>query len=365
MLVKLEYIWLDGYSPDQNLRSKTKIWNFNPTQTTKFNVLRDNGPCPDELPIWSFDGSSTKQAEGNFSDCLLKPVRVISDPQRKQAFLVMCEVLNTDKTPHESNNRHLIPIKDEEISVEDFNVEWEEEFWFGFEQEYTLIKDGKPLGFPKEYPAVNPNPQGLYYCSVGIRNVNGRIIAEEHLDTCLSAGLKVIGINAEVLLGQWEYQLFGKGAKQASDDLWLSRYFLHRICEKYKVHVEFHPKPVAGEWNGSGLHCNFSNKRMREEGEKEYYKEVCEKLKDRHIEFINDYGSSNELRLTGKFETADINTFSYGVSDRGASIRIPIGVVNDGWKGYMEDRRPASNADPYKITKLLSEILIEEIKLVH
>ena len=314
MLVKLEYIWLDGYSPDQNLRSKTKIWNFNPTQTTKFNVLRDNGPCPDELPIWSFDGSSTKQAEGNFSDCLLKPVRVISDPQRKQAFLVMCEVLNTDKTPHESNNRHLIPIKDEEISVEDFNVEWEEEFWFGFEQEYTLIKDGKPLGFPKEYPAVNPNPQGLYYCSVGIRNVNGRIIAEEHLDTCLSAGLKVIGINAEVLLGQWEYQLFGKGAKQASDDLWLSRYFL---------------------------------------------------LKDRHIEFINDYGSSNELRLTGKFETADINTFSYGVSDRGASIRIPIGVVNDGWKGYMEDRRPASNADPYKITKLLSEILIEEIKLVH
>ena len=157
MLIKLEYIWLDGYTPDQNLRSKTKIWEFNPTQTPKFNILRDNGPCPDELPNWSFDGSSTKQAEGNFSDCLLKPVRVISDPQRKQAFLVLCEVLNADGTPHISNHRHILNNEDQ--------------FWFGFEQEYTLIKDGKPLGFPQD---GNPEPQGLYYCAVGMRNVNGR-----------------------------------------------------------------------------------------------------------------------------------------------------------------------------------------------
>jgi len=359
MLVKLEYIWLDGYSPDQNLRSKTKIWEFNPTKTPKFNPLRYNGPCPEELPIWSFDGSSTKQAEGNFSDCLLKPVRVIADPERKQAFLVMCEVLNADNTPHESNNRHLIPISQEDTNILGALVE--EDMWFGFEQEYTLIKNGKPLGFPKD---GYPEPQGKYYCSVGIRSVNGREIAEKHLDTCLSAGLRVIGINAEVLLGQWEYQLFGEGAKNASDDLWLSRYLLHRICETYEVHVEFHPKPVEGDWNGSGLHCNFSNKRMREEGDKKYFKEICEKLKDRHNEFISNYGSSNELRLTGEFETADINTFSYGISDRGASIRIPIGVVNDEWKGYMEDRRPASNADPYKITKLLSEILITVGELV-
>ena len=360
MLVKLEYIWLDGYTPDQNLRSKTKIWDFNPTQTPKFNVLRENGPCADELPFWSFDGSSTKQAEGNFSDCLLKPVRVISDPQRKQAFLVMCEVLNADSTPHESNNRHLIPSGEDDTYMLGELIE--EDIWFGFEQEYTLIKDGKPLGFPKD---GYPEPQGKYYCSVGTRSVNGRDIAEKHLDTCLSAGLKVIGINAEVLLGQWEYQLFGEGAKNTSDDLWLSRYLLHRICERYEVHVEFHPKPVEGDWNGSGLHCNFSNQRMREEGGKDYFREICEKLKESHKEFINNYGSANELRLTGKFETADINTFSYGISDRGASIRIPIGVVNDGWKGYMEDRRPASNGDPYKITTLLSEILIEKIKLVH
>lgn len=360
MLVKLEYIWLDGYTPDTNLRSKTKIWEFKPNQYPKFNTLRDNGPCPDELPLWSFDGSSTQQAEGNFSDCLLKPVRVIVDPQRKQAFLVMCEVLNPDETPHESNTRHLITTNDGIMST--LEEDQDKDTWFGFEQEYTLIKGGKPLGFPKD---GYPEPQGKYYCSVGTRSVNGREIAEKHLDTCLSAGLKVIGINAEVLLGQWEYQLFGKGAKNASDDLWLTRYLLHRICEQYEVHVEFHPKPVEGDWNGSGLHCNFSNKRMREEGNKKYFEEICEKLKEKHSEFINDYGSDNELRLTGEFETADINTFSYAVSDRGASIRIPIGVVNDGWKGYMEDRRPASNADPYKITKLLSEILVTVGDLVH
>ena len=340
MLVKLEYIWLDGYLPESNLRSKTKIWDFSPT-TDQYSPLRENGPCPEELPTWSFDGSSTRQAEGNFSDCLLHPVRVIADPQRKQAFLVLCEVLNADGTPHISNHRHILNNEDQ--------------FWFGFEQEYTLIKDGKPLGFPQD---GNPEPQGLYYCAVGMRNVNGRNLAEEHLNTCLSAGLEITGINAEVLLGQWEYQILGKGCKRASDDLWLTRYLLQRTCEKYDVHVEFHPKPVLGDWNGSGLHTNFSNTRMREIGGKEYFTEICENLKTKHVEFIKNYGSSNELRLTGDYETADINTFSYGVSDRGASIRIPLGVVNDSWRGYLEDRRPASNGDPYKITKLLSEVLV-------
>ena len=354
MLIKLEYVWLDGYTPESNLRSKTKIWDWDPQKEAKFNPLRDNGPCPEELPLWSYDGSSTKQADGSFSDCLLKPVRVLADPQRKQAFLVMCEVLNPDGTPHKSNTRHQVPTN-ENIKNEDKNM------WFGFEQEYTLVKDGKPLGFPKDgYPA----PQGLYYCSVGVNNVNGRKIAEEHLDVCLSAGLHITGINAEVLLGQWEYQLFGRGAKRASDDLWLSRYLLQRICEKFDVHVEFHPKPVEGSWNGSGLHTNFSNTYMRETGGEEYFRGICEKLKVRHKEFIKNYGSSNELRLTGDFETANITEFSYGISDRGASIRIPIGVINDGWKGYLEDRRPASNADPYKITKLLTETIVSMDKVV-
>jgi glutamine synthetase len=358
MKIKLEYIWLDGYNPEPNLRSKTKVMEWDPAKEPKYSTLRENGcPATKELPIWSYDGSSTKQAEGNKSDCLLKPCRVIPDPQRKQSFLVMCEVLNPDGTPHETNTRSKIPNDDVDkgvfVNAKDFTNK-KEELWFGFEQEYTLIKDGKPLGFPKD---GYPEPQGRYYCAVGTRNVTGREIAEQHLDVCLSAGLNVTGINAEVLLGQWEYQLLGKGNKKGADDLWLSRYLLHRICEQYDVHVEFHPKPVSGDWNGSGLHVNFSNKRMREVGGKDYFSAVCELLGDMHDKFIENYGSSNELRLTGKHETQSIHKFSYGISDRGASIRIPVGTVNNEWKGYLEDRRPSSNADPYKITKLLSEVL--------
>lgn len=344
MKIKLEYIWLDGYKPEPNLRSKTKVIEWSSINNPKYDALRENGcPAVEELPVWSYDGSSTKQADGNKSDCLLKPCRVIPDPQRKQSFLVMCEVLNPDGKPHISNTRHNISSETES-----------DELWFGFEQEYTLVRDGKPLGFPKD---GYPEPQGKYYCAVGSRNVTGREIAEQHLDVCLSAGLNITGINAEVLLGQWEYQLLGKGNKKGADDLWLSRYLLHRICEQYNVQVEFHPKPVHGDWNGSGLHVNFSNKRMREYGGEEFFIDICETLEKLHKKFIDNYGSSNELRLTGMHETQSIEKFSYGISDRGSSIRIPVGTVNNNWKGYLEDRRPSSNADPYKITKLLSEVL--------
>jgi glutamine synthetase len=365
MKVKLEYIWLDGYHPEQNLRSKTKVWDYDPIKTPKYNSFRENGPCPEELPVWSFDGSSTQQSKGNFSDCLLKPVRVIMDPQRKKSFLVMCEVLNPDSTSHKSNTRHLIPKKEvdagEFVNVKDFTRD-NYDMWFGFEQEYTLIgKNGRPLGFPD---GGFPDSQGKYYCAVGNRNVSGREIAEQHLDVCLSSGLNITGINAEVLLGQWEYQLLGMGVTRSADDLWLSRYLLHRICEQYEVHVEFHPKPVDGDWNGSGLHTNFSNKKMREIGGKEYIMNICDLLKQHHTKFIDNYGAYNNMRLTGNHETQSIDKFSVGESDRGASIRIPVGLVNNGWKGYLEDRRPASNADPYKITKLLYETILNVDNLV-
>jgi glutamine synthetase len=322
---RYEYIWLDGYKPEPNLRSKTKI--------LKEEVNLEN------LPVWSFDGSSTKQADGHFSDCLIKPVRMIKDPQRKNGFLVMCEVLNPDGTPHNSNRRFKLE-----------KYESDDDFWWGIEQEYAIINPStnRPVGFPEN---GYPESQGMYYCSVGYGNVEARQLVEEHLDICLDAGLNVTGINSEVLLGQWEFQLFGKGAKNTSDDLWLARYLLYRLSEKYKLKIEIHPKPVRGDWNGSGCHVNFSNTKMRDIGGEEYFTKICEELRKNHEEHILAYGSDNEQRLTGLHETANIDTFSYGLSDRGASIRIPISVPLNNWKGYLEDRRPASNMDPYRVTR--------------
>ncbi|MEM6798837.1 MAG: glutamine synthetase beta-grasp domain-containing protein [Planctomycetota bacterium] len=319
MAYKLEYIWLDGYKPEPSLRSKTKIVGSQPGSV-------------DECPGWSFDGSSTEQAEGHSSDCLLKPVKMIEDPDRDDAALVLCEVLKADGSVHESNFRGQFTD--------------DPDLWLGFEQEYTIMKDGAPLGFPE---GGYPGPQGPYYCSVGYDNCVGRDIVEDHLNTCLAAGLGVTGINAEVMKGQWEYQLFGKGAKNACDDAWLARYLLHRTGEKYGVVIELHPKPIKGDWNGSGMHTNFSTTGIRDQGGEEYIKGICEKFRGRHEDHISAYGSDNEQRLTGLHETQAIDQFSYGVSDRGASIRIPVGTVNDGWKGYLEDRRPASNANPYQV----------------
>lgn len=320
MAYKLEYLWLDGYKPEPNLRSKTKIVDSEPKS-------------PEECPGWNFDGSSTQQAEGHSSDCLLKPVRLVKDPLRKNASLVMCEVLSPDGSVHPSNLRG--------------TFEDDSDLWLGFEQEYTLMRDGKPLGFPKD---GYPGPQGPYYCSVGYMNCVGRDLVEEHLDACLDAGLSVTGINAEVMKGQWEFQLFGKGAKKACDDVWIARYLLQRCAEKYGIVVELHPKPVKGDWNGSGMHTNFSNTAIREKGGEDFIKGICEKFRGAHSDHIAAYGSDNDQRLTGLHETQSIHKFSYGVSDRGSSIRIPIVTAQNGWKGYLEDRRPASNADPYKVT---------------
>ncbi len=324
---KLEYIWLDGFKPTQSLRSKTRI-------------ERDFSGKIEDCPMWSFDGSSTQQAEGNDSDCLLKPVAIFPDPDRSNGYLVMTEVLNADGTPHESNGRATIDDDDND-------------FWFGFEQEYFLNDPttNLPLGFPENgYPA----PQGQYYCSVGAKNTFGRDIVEDHLDQCLEAGINVEGINAEVATGQWEYQVFAKGAKNAGDQVWVARYLAERNAEKWGVSIDLHPKPIKGDWNGSGMHANFSNEVMRTKGGEDLFNKICEAFDGINIKKHMDvYGAHNEERLTGLHETQSIDKFSYGVSDRGASIRIPIGTVEDGWVGRLEDRRPASNGDPYKIASVI------------
>ncbi len=323
MKSKLEYIWLDGYKPTQSLRSKTQ-------------VREDFSGKLEDAPMWSFDGSSTEQADGSDSDCLLKPVAIFPDPGRKNSYLVMTEVLNADGTPHESNGRATIEDDDDD-------------FWFGFEQEYFLWvpETDRPPGFPKD---GFPRPQGPYYCSVGGSNAYGREIVEEHLDTCLEAGINVEGINAEVAAGQWEFQVFAKGAKRSGDETWVARYLLERTAEEYGLAIDWHPKPLGDtDWNGSGMHANFSNGVMRESGKEDTFDKICEQFGKNIERHISVYGADNDKRLTGAHETQAIDQFSYAVSDRGASIRIPVTTVDDGWKGRLEDRRPASNADPYKV----------------
>jgi glutamine synthetase len=333
MIIKAEYIWLDGYEPEPNLRSKTKtIYTSN-----------EQGVSYGDIPEWNFDGSSTKQADGNMSDCILKPIKIYQPKKSKedyQTVYVLCEVMNPDGTPHESNKRALLGDEDPNI-------------WFGFEQEYFLRSyGGKILGMNDGYVET----QGRYYCGVG-HLTKGRDFVNEHYDMCLNHGIQITGINAEVAIGQWEYQVFAKGKLFACDDLWMTRYFLNKLSEKYNYHIELHPKPLAiGEWNGSGLHTNFSNKKMRESGNEEYFKSIFSAFEYRHENHIEYYGSDNHLRLTGKYETQSINKFSWGVSDRGASIRVPQNTAKE-WKGYLEDRRPSSNANPYDICLVICESL--------
>jgi glutamine synthetase len=327
MWAKLEYIWLDGFEPTQSMRSKTM-------------VRHDFSGELEDCPMWNFDGSSTLQAEGNASDCLLKPCAIYPDPDRNSGFLVMCEVLNADGTPHSTNGRATIQEDDDE-------------FWFGFEQEYFLWDPDTnlPFGFPRDQ-----TPQGQFYCSVGAKNAFGRDAVEDHLDQCLEAGLNVEGINAEVAAGQWEYQIFAKGAKDAGDQIWVSRYLAERNAEKYGLHIEWHPKPLGQtDWNGSGMHANFSDKAMREAGDEAIFHKICEAFGKNIKKHIDVYGAHNDQRLTGLHETQSIHEFSYAVSDRGASIRIPVTTVTDGWIGRLEDRRPSSNGDPYKIAAVIIE----------
>jgi glutamine synthetase len=319
---KLEYIWLDGRKPIPELRGKTQLKEFDKTPTLA------------DIPLWGFDGSSTMQAEGKSSDCILKPVALYPDASRRDAFIVLSEVMHPDGTPHPTNAR---------ATIED-----EPDFWAGFEQEYFLYKDGRPLGFPE---SGFPSPQGPYYCGVGYKYMGrvARTIVEEHLELCLAAGINHEGINAEVAKGQWEFQIFAKGSKKAADDLWTARYLMARLCERYEVDFMLHCKPILGDWNGSGMHTNFSTKHLREVGGKEYFEALMKGFQDRIAEHIAVYGPDNHLRLTGHHETQSIDKFSYGLSDRGASIRMPVNFIKNGYKGYLEDRRPNSEADPYQI----------------
>lgn len=322
-MIRAEYIWIDGQKPTAKLRSKTKVMEIG-----------------DEPPLWGFDGSSTEQAPGDSSDCVLRPVFACPDPIRGgDDILVMCEVLTVDMEPHETNYRAACAATAEKYA--------DQESWFGIEQEYTFYKDGRPHGWPA---GGFPAPQGGYYCGVGADEIWGRDIVERHTKACMDAGITISGTNAEVMIGQWEFQIGPVGPLAVSDQLWIARWLLYRISEDFDVSATLDPKPVKGDWNGAGAHTNFSTKAMREG-----YDAIiagCEALGTNVEGHIAMYGAGIQDRLTGMHETAPWSEYSYGVSDRGASVRIPWQVAQDGY-GYIEDRRPNANCDPYQVTEII------------
>lgn len=331
-----EYIWIDASG---GTRSKCK-------------TLREVPESVKDLSEWNFDGSSTGQAPGDNSDVYLRPVAMYPDPFRLgDNILVLCETWMSDGKPNAYNFRHDAAVLMEKNASH--------EFWFGLEQEYTLLDTfGWPYGWPKNgFPA----PQGPYYCGNGTGKVFCRDIVEAHYKACLYAGVNISGTNAEVMPAQWEYQVGPCTGISLGDEMWMSRFLLHRVAEEFGAKVTFAPKPIPGDWNGAGLHTNVSTKEMRADGGMKHIEKAMESLSKRHKEHMKVYGEGNEARMTGQHETASYDKFSWGIANRGASVRVNRACAEEG-KGYFEDRRPASNADPYQITGMIVETLCGKIE---
>ena len=351
-----EYVWIDAFG---KTRSKTKVFEtpllksqIEVGTNSSNNTIVDNSATNiDNYPIWNYDGSSTGQANGDDSEVLLAPVRVFDDPFTPNGVLVLCECTDKDGTPIPTNTRCLAQnvFKNELVSSQNP--------WYGLEQEYVIYdqKTNRPIGWET---TCDPAPQGPYYCAAGGNNTFGRDIAREHMFLCEKIGLTISGMNGEVMPGQWEYQIGPCEGIDSGDEMWISRYLLDRVCEKYGMYASLHPKPQKGDWNGSGCHANYSTLSMRNPNGLSHIMTAIEKLSAKHKEHIEVYGSNDE-RLTGKHETSSIDTFSCGVADRTASVRIPTQVERDG-HGYFEDRRPASDCDPYLVTMKLAETTILE-----
>jgi glutamine synthetase len=333
-----EYIW---YDCKNNFRYKTRVLPMNCLHSIKLT----------DFPEWNYDGSSTGQATTYDSEIVLKPVYFCVDPFRTIAntkcYLVLCNMYNKDNYPIENNIRS--------FASEIFNQQPDLEPWFGIEQEYFIVDPitNKPLGFPTtEEDKIKT--EGEFYCKMGVKH--GREFAEEHLKLCLIAGVKISGMNAEVAPGQWEYQIGPCEGINAADQLMISRFLLEQLADKMKLKISYEPKFVMGDCNGSGCHTNFSTKYMREGRNEasgiEFIYTAIEKLSKKHKEHMQIYGSGNEKRMTGKNETSDYNKFTYGIGTRNTSVRIGNNVLQCRC-GYFEDRRPASNMNPYLVTAII------------
>lgn len=317
----LEYIWIGG---NNEIRSKTRV------------IPNHNGVINE----WNYDGSSTWQADCNGdTEIILKPCSIFKNPLRNiedtDCYIVLCETYDSNGEPAKNNYRYESDII--------FNKSTEEKPWFGLEQEYFIF-------FYNDNNVSTNIEEGYHYCGI-TENHTERIIAEKHMELCIKAGLQISGINAEVSKSQWEFQIGPCEGINAGDHLIVARYLLERISEIYGARVSYHPKPFIGI-NGSGCHINFSTTKTREENGIEIINEYIKKLSEKHLEHIQAYGENNHLRLTGLNETSSIHKFTYGIGTRNTSIRIPNQVYKEK-SGYFEDRRPASNIDPYLTTSLI------------
>lgn len=336
--VMAEYVWRGGKDP-VDLRSKTRVLMIEMDEN-------DKPVAPVDLPVWSYDGSSTGQASTEESEVLLNPCAVYTDPFRGSPHvLVWCDAFNgKTKEPLVTNTRV--------TAFKAMSTRRDSEAVLGFEQEYVVMKNGKPL----DWEDSEPEKTELHYCGV---NMKKRRLMDLHLQACLVAGIGMSGCNSEVMPSQMEYQVGPSDALSCCDQLWMSRYLLMRVCESDGVTVSFDARPVTtGDWNGSGCHTNFSTKEMRAEDGLEHVKAAMPKLMESHSEYVKKCGEGTEKRLTGNNETSKASTFSFGVGDRSASVRIPL-LVDTNKCGYFEDRRPSANVDPYEVCALLLEALCE------
>jgi len=321
-----EYIWLDA---DQVPRSKTRVMGY---------VLED------KLPDWNYDGSSTGQATTANSEVILSPVAVYRNPfVAAGSRLVLCQTQKRDGTsyigPTGTNTRHRC------ANVLKFHEAHKP--MFGAELEFFMrdIKTGLPLGFTGD--GTTP-AQGSYYCGVGAGCAYGRWFVDKVLAMAIRMGLGVTGFNFEVAPGQAKIQVCAVGIK-AADDLIMLKYLLRRVGEEEGIIIDLNPKPLKGDWNGSGCHINFSTLAMRVSTDSAYQAHILpavHKLSEKHAEHLAVYGAGNDARLTGAHGTSSYDQFSYGVADRSASVRIPADTLAQGY-GYIEDRRPGANVDPY------------------
>jgi len=345
--VRASYIWLSGRDTHHDIRGKDKTLYFTAAQVAlPPQELLEKGAFPE----WNFDGSSTEQAKGLDTEILVRPVRAFKNVLPTHApstvrFIVLCECFLPNGQPTPDNTRAVArSVFDEDKA--------NHKPWFGIEQEMVLVdvEMQRPLGWPAHgYPA----PQGPYYCGNGSAAAFGRKYHDKFYELGLAMGLKLSGINAEVLPSQWEFQVGPCEGIEIGDHLVVARWLYIRILEEDGIDVDFRAKPFPdGDWNGSGLHTNFSTEETRAEGGLTKIMEYIERLSHTVKDDVPFYGAENNQRLTGHHETSRIDQFGFGVGTRGTSIRIP-NQVNKEKKGYFEDRRPAADADPYLISARL------------